>query len=104
MPTLPMSVVALALCVSLPTTADGEDAPRPPTFSVHDLDRDGYLSREEYAALQAECTQRRGQRCRLPAFEALDTNRDGRIAEDELLYHLGRRHRGGWGAPHPGQR
>lgn len=99
-----ISIVALALSASLPTTAGGEDAPRPPTFSVHDLDRDGYLSREEYAALQAECAQRRGHRCRLLAFEVLDTNRDGRIAEDELLHHLGHRHRHGWRAPTTDQR
>lgn len=104
MRTLFMSVVALALSTSLATAAGAEDAPRPPSFSVHDLDRDGYLSREEYAALQAECAQRRGHRCRLLAFEVLDTNRDGRITEDELLHHLGHRHRHGWRAPYPDQR
>lgn len=104
MRTLLMSLVALALSASLHTTAGGEVVTRPPPFSVHDLDRDGYLSREEYAALQAECTQRRGHCCRLLAFEVLDSNRDGRIAEDELLHHLGRHHRGGWRAPHPGLR
>ena len=101
---LRICLVALALAALLPTTAGAGEAPRPAPFSVHDLDRDGYLSREEYAALRAECTQRRGHRCRLLAFEVLDIDQNGRIAEDELLHHLGRRHRGGWHAPHPDQR
>lgn len=71
----------------------------PPVFSVHDLDRDGHLSREEYAALRTHCVKRRGERCKtaLIAFETLDTNMDGRIEEGELLDTLGRRHRGGRG-------
>lgn len=102
--TLLRSLVALALTTSLAATAGGEEVQRPAPFSVHDLDRDGFLSRQEYAALQAECTLRRGRRCRLLTFEVLDGNRDGLIAEDELLHHLGRQHRGGWRAPHPDQR
>jgi len=101
---LSMTLVALALSASFPTTAGGVDFAQPMPFSVHDLDRDGYLSREEYATLQAECTLRRGHRCHLLAFEVLDTDRDGRIAEDELLHHLGRRHRRGWRTPPPDQR
>ena len=51
-----MSLVALAMVVLLPTTAGAGEALRPAPFSVHDLNRDGYLSREEYAALRAKCT------------------------------------------------
>ena len=71
----------------------------PPVFSVHDLNRDGYLDRAEYAGLQAACTQRRGARCAsaLAKFDVLDTNRDGRVSEAELLHVLGRRYRGGRG-------
>lgn len=69
----------------------------PPVFSVHDLDRDGALSREEYAAVQAHCAKQRGDHCKtaLLPFEALDADRDGRIGEAELVEKLGRRHRGG---------
>jgi hypothetical protein len=71
----------------------------PPVFSVHDLNRDGYLDRAEYATLQAACAQRRGARCAaaLERFETLDANGDGRIGEEELLHTLGRRYRGGRG-------
>lgn len=91
-----LSLVALVLWPLPPTLVHAEEAPRPPPYSVHDLDRDGYLSREEYAALKAACTEHRGHRCRLLPFEALDIDQDGRIAEDELSHQLGRRHRGGW--------
>ncbi len=71
----------------------------PPVFSVHDLDGDGHLSRAEYAALRAQCAERRGARCAaaLLDFDALDVNRDGLIDEEELLRVIGRRHRGGEG-------
>lgn len=98
------SLVALGLWLLPPTLMHADDTRRPPPYSVHDLDRDGYLSREEYAALKAACTERRGHRCLLLPFEALDVDHDGRIAEDELLHHLGRRHRGGWRPPHLEQR
>lgn len=71
----------------------------PPIFSVHDLNRDGYLDRAEYAALQAACVQRRGPRCAaaLAKFDALDSDRDDHVSEAELLHVLGRRYRGGRG-------
>ncbi len=71
----------------------------PPVFSVHNLNRDGYLDQAEFAALQAACARRRGARCdaTLETFESLDAEGDGRIGEDELLGALGRRQRGGRG-------
>jgi hypothetical protein len=76
--------------------------PAPPVFSVHDLNRDGYLDRTEYAALQAACIERRGARCAtaLEKFDALDADRDDRVSETELLHVLGRRYRGGRGDRH----
>lgn len=87
------------LLSSAPVLARG--AATPPVFSVHDLDGDGYLSRAEYAALRAQCAERRGVRCAaaLLDFDALDVNRDGMIDEEELLRVIGRRHRGREG-PH----
>lgn len=73
---------------------------------MHDKDQDGYLSREEYAALRADCRERRDThgrpRCdpaRLLEFDVLDSNREGRVGEDELVETLARRYRGdgsGW--------
>jgi hypothetical protein len=85
--------------------ASGPNHSVPQTFSVHDLDRDGSLSREEYAALRSRCQDWRGgagrtgrARCdpaRLLDFDALDADHDGHINEDELMETLGRRYRAG---------
>lgn len=74
-------------------------AASPNVFSVHDLDRDGTLSRAEYEALRTHCAERRGERCKaaLLPFATLDADQDGRIDEAELLDALGHRHRGGRG-------
>lgn len=89
------------LALPMPGQAAGPNHPVPQTFSVHDLDKDGYLSREEYANLQARCKQRldsQGRpRCVLIDFDALDTDRDGRIGEEELLHAISRQ---GHGARH----
>ncbi len=85
--------------------ATGPNHAAPQTFSVHDLDRDGSLSRAEYAALRTHCQDWRGRagrtgrtRCdpsRLLDFDLLDADHDGRINEDELMETLGRRYRAG---------
>lgn len=92
------TLVFLALLAAPP--AGALDPAIPQTYSVHDLDRDGYLSREEYAALRARHQARRDhagppQRAPLLDFDALDSNRDDRISEEELLETLRRRYRGG---------
>lgn len=83
--------------VGLVTAVGLAGAATPNVFSVHDLDRDGALSRAEYEALRAHCAERRGERCKaaLLLFEILDADMNGRISEVELLDALGRRHRGG---------
>lgn len=100
MRTLLLLLTLLALAAPLRAAAPHRAAP--PAFSVHDLDRDGYLSREEYAALRARCQDSRGRvgrpRCdpaRLLDFDMLDADHDGRIGEDELVETLRRRYRGG---------
>jgi len=100
-------VLLTVYAFSAPLHAVEQNLRTPPVFSVHDLDRDGYLSRAEYAALQAQCLDRsrdaaqpRGHhRCALLDFDRLDANRDGSISEDELLDTLGRRYRGGRSVP-----
>jgi hypothetical protein len=91
----------LFLAFSLIGQAAGSTQSPPRAFSVHDLDRDGYLNREEYATLRARCQERldsRGRsRCALMDFDALDTDRDGRIGEEELLHAISRQ---GHGARH----
>lgn len=96
------TLVFLTLLAAPP--AGALDPATPQAYSVHDLDRDGYLSREEYAALRAQHQARRNhagrpQRAPLLEFDALDSNQDGRISEEELLETLRRRYRGGWRNP-----
>lgn len=96
-------LIALTLVTVAPiAAATGPKRAVPKAFSVHDQDRDGYLSRAEYAALRAQCEKLRDAKgwplcntTRLLEFGDLDRNRDDRIGEDELLETLGRRFRGG---------
>ncbi|PIX96219.1 MAG: hypothetical protein COZ24_11700 [Hydrogenophilales bacterium CG_4_10_14_3_um_filter_63_21] len=95
-------MILVLLAAPLPSAAVGPNPASPRAFSVHDQDHDGYLSREEYAALRAQCQERRDSRgrprCdprRLLEFDDLDSNRDGRIGEGELVETLARRYRGG---------
>jgi hypothetical protein len=64
-------------------------------FSVHDINRDGYLDREEYRVLLEMRRTRHHHRSitpqPAPAFDDVDHNRDGRLDEDELIEAL--RHR-----------
>lgn len=92
-------MMRIPLLAGLTLAASLAVAGPPPVFSVHDRNRDGYLDREEYAALCAE--QRAGRHgARQLEFDVLDADRDGRIGEDELLNALGRRYRGGRGWRH----
>jgi hypothetical protein len=101
MRTLPLMLALLIAPLS--GLAAGPNRAEPQAFSVHDQDRDGYLSREEYADLRAQCQERRREaaqprgraRCALLDFETLDADHDGRISEDELLDKLRLRYRGG---------
>jgi hypothetical protein len=86
---------ALLLCLTLwePTLiAQGAGPSRP--FSIHDTDRDGYLSPEEYRVLLELRRERHAQRRRAlapqpaPAFDEVDRDGDGRITETELLAML----------------
>jgi hypothetical protein len=61
-------------------------------FSVHDRDRDGVLSCDEYAALLGRMQERQSQRDmagrfhspRLLDFDEVDANGDRQITEEEL--------------------
>jgi Ca2+-binding EF-hand superfamily protein len=102
MRTLHVLIAMILMTVAPIASATGPKRAVPQAFSVHDQDRDGYLSPAEYAALSAHCRTRRDAKgwplcnaTRLLAFDDLDHNGDGRIGEDELLETLGRRFRGG---------
>ncbi|MBK6742973.1 MAG: EF-hand domain-containing protein [Hydrogenophilales bacterium] len=89
---------------SVPLALISEAGSAAPGYSVHDLNRDGYLNRSEYAALRAHCQahqdvrgRRRCDPTRLLTFELLDADRDGQVGELELLNALGWRHRHGAG-------
>ena len=94
-----MLLALLALAMPLQGLTTGPKHATPHAFSVHDLDRDGYLNREEYAALRAQCQERSREEgrsgCALVDFDVLDANHDGRIGEDELVKTLRWRYRGG---------
>jgi hypothetical protein len=96
------------LVMSSATPAHAQTRP----FSVHDTDRDGYLSREEYGLLLELRRERHRQRGRIdpqpaPAFDDVDSNGNGLIDESELTDALGRkRYRYGRHGPrwrYPGQ-
>ena len=89
-------VISVALMGgALPALAQ---APQP--FSVHDLNRDGYLDRQEYAtflsrfwAHQARAAHGRGPPPPM-RFEEIDLNGNGLIDEQEMTWRLERRRQG----------
>ena len=90
-------VVAIALAIGLIQRA----AAAPPAFSVHDLDRDGYLDQAEFERLRADCRAARPGPPHRPCaltFGAVDANADGRLDEHEVLEAV-QRARGGRGRP-----
>jgi hypothetical protein len=105
----------LGTCANLPIAATAqpfEPVLRP--FSVHDLNRDGYLDREEYRALRELRRLRHQRQGRMPpqpapAFDDVDRNGDRLIGEEELTDALRHkmhryRHRGWrWRYPIPGE-
>lgn len=91
------SIVLLLL--ALPVMAVAADTP--PPFSVHDTDGDGYISREEFdtfrARRQAERAAEGRQLRNAPRvlnFDEIDSDRDGRINETEMIEALERQPRG----------
>ncbi len=91
------SIVLLLL--TLPVMAVAADTP--PPFSVHDTDGDGYISREEFDTFRA---RRQAERAaegrqlrnapRVLSFDEIDSDRDGRISETEMLEALERQPHG----------
>lgn len=80
------------------TGSKENNSPRARIFSVHDIDQDGLLSREEYRRLQAHIENRRKTSGRPmhgfsppPRFEDIDNNDDGVITEDEMISVLNQR-------------
>ena len=72
--------------------------PRPQPFSMHDIDKDGFLSRDEYRLFvehidhHRQTTGRPIPRFSSPLrFENIDSNGDGRITEDEMTSALNKR-------------
>lgn len=102
-PTLLLAVLlAYPLCSMNLAAADDLPADDRTTqrqlFSIHDLDRDGRLSREEYARFLDHTEQRRqagaqaGRQRRPPLrFDEVDNNGNGYLNEDELISALNRR-------------
>ncbi len=88
--------LVFSLILAIGQSGAAASSPSPPVFSVHDRDRDGYLSADEFSDLRAQCAERRGRRCAnvLRTFAELDADGDGRIGEEELLHGLGHRHQG----------
>lgn len=72
----------------------------PKVFSIHDLDKDGYLSKNEYQAFIEKKSRRNRQNKRQKSrtvkpfsFEEIDLNTDGKISLDEMILTISKRHK-----------
>lgn len=84
-------LILLALILALPLFAAEPPRRARPVFSVHDLDRYGFLDRGEFERLLADWRSKRpgrGPRARPLDLAAVDRDRDERIGEEELLLAL----------------
>ena len=91
-------LTALLALAAGPAPATAAGGRTPPVFSVHDLNRDGYLDRAEFERLLVGWRERRpgrGRRACTLTFTATDQNGDGRIGEEELLLALAAARAGG---------
>jgi hypothetical protein len=82
------NALALLLAIAIAMGLVQRAAAAPPPFSVHDLDRDGYLDRAEFERLRADCRAARAGPPRRPCtlrFDTVDSNADGRLDEREVL-------------------
>lgn len=72
----------------------GGGQPGPHAFSIHDIDQDGFLSRDEYQLFEdRRNTTERPMRRFLPPlrFEEIDNDGDGYITEEEMTSALNQR-------------
>jgi Ca2+-binding EF-hand superfamily protein len=90
---------------AIATSSDDSRSPASPVqFSVHDIDGDGYLGREEYEVFYRDFEERHRQSgqpahrmLKILGFEQIDFDGDGRISVDEMVFALRMRRQGpGW--------
>lgn len=78
---------AAAVCADQPPGRKDQE----PVYSVHDIDRDGFIDRREYYRLRQRIRARSGPGRRPPrphAFEDLDSDADGRVSHEEMVKRL----------------
>lgn len=87
----PFAVALLGLTLVLPVSATEPPPQTRPVFSLHDLDRNGFLDRGEFEHLLADWRSKRpgrGPRACPLDFALVDRDQDDRIGEEELLLAL----------------